>query len=146
MPAYPGAANSTTPTMPPPLSIGPGDWAYVFGTGAQFGSGKSPTLETFAAGIASDRVAIARTPNDSYPSSVSVELIFSGAPGAFEVDLQDSDTDADAYFQSIAGASLTAVSANNTARLEQIPLKGKFARLYIKTLTNAVNIAARLTR
>jgi hypothetical protein len=66
---------------------------------------------------------------------------FSGAPGAFEVDCQESDVDTDTAYQTIAGGNVVAVDAiNNTFDFEAPQAGAKFLRMLMRTLTNSVTI------
>jgi hypothetical protein len=89
--------------------------------------------------------------------SLSVEVAFTGAPGAFEIDIQDADSDDSGGTNLGAGyntitapvtAKLTAVNAQNVSRFELAPFKGLFARLImVLQNANAVNIKyAKFTR
>jgi hypothetical protein len=119
MPNYPNSAGTSTLPAFPPVSLGPGD------TGAAF-SAEQPAVPQ-----ASVQFALANR-DDNNPPSVSLELQFSAAPGAFSAALQTADTDGDIFYQT-EGAAITAVSANNVARAE-------FSR------TNAVNLTAKISR
>lgn len=82
-----------------------------------------------------------------YSQSFAVELQFSGAPGAFEVDIQGADTDVDAAYQTIpTGGTITVANANNYARSEFVPIKSRFVRALLKSRTNAVSSTIKLTR
>lgn len=98
--------------------------------------------ELQAATAKSERVAFAVNPGAA-GQAASIELSFSGAPGAFEVDFQTSDTDADINF--ILNKAITTVNANNTARAEIDPFVANFGRCIIVSLTNAVNITVKIT-
>lgn len=76
--------------------------------------------------------------------SGSVEIVFGGAPGAFEIDVLTSDTDVDADY--VSKSQITTVSTSNVARAEISPLVAKFWRLKLISLTNAVSITAKGTR
>jgi hypothetical protein len=78
-------------------------------------------------------------------AALSVEVSFSGAPGVFEVDLQEADTDADANFVSNA-TTITAVNAGNVGRQDYANITGQFVRILLKTRTNAVNALIKITR
>lgn len=125
MPAYQASGSIT--------ALYPGDTATLI------------LAERPAAGVASLQVALGGNPDGS-PLKLSVEGLFAGAPGAFEVDLQTSDTDVDADYISQA-AVLNAVNANNACRAEFPAIVAKFARLLTKIqTTNAVNGTFRITR
>lgn len=152
MPAYPGIANSTVqPSSIGLNSIASGEWVWLWGTGLPFGGATGgtflPTFETILAGAASQRVAIAVGSEAKYAPAVTAEILFSGAPGTFEVDLQEADTDADAAYITLpTGGTLTSVNANNIGRFDLIPVAGHFLRFFMKTLTNSVNVAGRIWR
>jgi hypothetical protein len=71
-----------------------------------------------------------------------VEILFSGAPGAFQIDFQTADTDADAYY--VTKASVSAVNSGNVARLEVPTVVAKFARLNKTSIANSVNVTAKI--
>jgi hypothetical protein len=79
-----------------------------------------------------------------YPTGFSVEISFSGAPGAFEVDVQTSDTDQDAFYSK--AAATTVANTGNVARIEMVSYWALFTRVNIPTLTNAVNVTVKITR
>jgi hypothetical protein len=132
MPNYPNAAGTSTLPAIPPLSLFPGDLAVAF-------SAEQPAVPQ-----ASVEFALA-SKDQNYPQSLSVELQFSGAPGAFSASLQTADTDGDIFYQN-EGAVISAVSANNIARAEFSSIKAKFARVMLTTRTNAVTLTARISR
>ena len=71
--------------------------------------------------------------------SLFVNGLFSGAPGAFEVDVQVSDVDTDTRYQTISGGNITTADAtNNTFHLDGTWTGAKFARLRMLSRTNAV--------
>jgi len=79
-------------------------------------------------------------PNSVYQPAqgISYELIFSGNPGTFEMDIQDATTDTDGAYQSITNAAITTASAGSDgkyyARFELTPFVGKWTRPFWKTL------------
>jgi hypothetical protein len=77
----------------------------------------------------------------------SVDGKFSGAPGTFGVDVQVSQVDSGANYQTISNGNVTAVdSTNNTFHLD-VPRKNtKFARLLMRARTNAVCITATMSQ
>jgi hypothetical protein len=138
MPNYPGAVNATTTNTVPPLPN-----ALYFGDQKEVFNAEQP-----AAPQASISVALGVGPAGGGPRTVSVEGLWSGAPGNFEVDLQTSDTDADGMYQ-LEGAGITQASAGvnttaNTFRAEFANVSANFARLLLKSRTNAVNLTARI--
>lgn len=75
----------------------------------------------------------------------SVDGKFSGAPGAFEVDVQVASTDADTSYQTVSNGNITTVdSTNNTFHLDYSGT-AKYARLLMRTRTNSVSITATIT-
>lgn len=128
MPAY--------KTQPLPTALYPGD------------SFDAIKAEKPANNTASERVSLAYYGGDySHASKLAVQVVFDGAPGAFEIDVQLSDDDVDAHFVSHAN-TVSAVNANNVARLEFAnTIVAKFARLFTKTANaNNVNCTATISR
>jgi hypothetical protein len=74
------------------------------------------------------------------PQNLSVSIAFSGAPGAFEVDLLTADVDA--WTNYVQKATVTAVNASNVARMEITGLKAKFACLQLVSRANSVSATA----
>src|SRR4029077_10206842 len=83
MPAYSNAL--------PPSAIWPGDFAQVW-------NAEQPAPGSGGAS-ASQRVAVGT--KEGGPAGFAVTGFFSGAPGAFEIDVQVSDVDADAQYQTL---------------------------------------------
>lgn len=94
-------------------------------------------------------IAVALADIDAHNNEgLSLEVFFTGAPGNFEIDLQEADTNTDSAFQTASGgnAKLTAVSANNTGRIDATNIVAKFVRINLASRTNNVGIVARLSR
>lgn len=73
----------------------------------------------------------------------SVHGKFSGAPGAFEIDVQISDTDSDTQYQTCSNCNITTVdSTNNTFHLDAVAVNARFIRLLMRSRTNSVTITA----
>jgi hypothetical protein len=155
MPNYPGAPGATSPVASnaSPIALQKGESVYVFGV-LPAGATQLPVSdgnvasETVAAGTASIAVNLQSQFGDPAPA-VAVELHFDGAPGAFEVDIQEADTDADAFYITMGATAYTinvVVAATQNARVDLSPTGGKFMRLLLKTLTNAVKVRAKITR
>jgi hypothetical protein len=128
MPLYSATAPCT--------AIYPGDTATVI------------NAEALTTGQSSARVVIGN-PYGREVESASVLLKFSADPGAFEVDVQQADVDADANYLNVSvGAAITSVDATNfTARADFAPFLGKFLRLKMKTQpANAVTLIAQVSR
>lgn len=170
MPPYPGLLNDDTPLTypftppavagiapanarltPAPQGLSRGGFTWLFGlvsvpqVPAAFELGLSAQVP-----IASQRASV-QIGNALPLESISIEVEFNGAPGAFEIDIQDADTDADAFYQNIQlpGAAgivkITAVSAQNVARFELNPFTGKFIRVVLKSLANNVGLRVKVT-
>lgn len=77
----------------------------------------------------------------------SVSGGFNGAPGAFEIDVQVADIDADANYQTIQGGQINAVDAvNNTFHMDVPQNTAKFCRLLCRTQNaNGRNVTAEVT-
>lgn len=84
---------------------------------------------------------------ENAPGTLSVEGRFSGAPGAFEVDLMTADTDTDANQYQLEGSGITAVGADGVSfRAEFQNVSANFAALLLKSRANAVTLTARISR
>ena len=88
---------------------------------------------------------------------VSAEVWFTAAPGAaYEVDIQESDSDVDTgYMLPSPALAKTAATVNNTnnpvdtnnhTRSGNIPIGGRFTRATLISRTNAVGVVVKLTR
>lgn len=76
----------------------------------------------------------------------SVDGKFTGAPGAFEVDVQVASIDSDTYYQTISGGNITAVDAtNNTFHLDGTLTNARFVRLLMRSRTNNVALYATIS-
>jgi len=103
--------------------------------------------ETVAAARASIAVQLDRISHSSYPFGASFQVKFSGDPGAFEVDIQTSDTDNDADYCTINLLnSSSQLNSNFVGRVELPNFWAKFVRGYVRTLTNAVTTTLLVTR
>lgn len=72
---------------------------------------------------------------------------FSAAPGAFEVDVQVSPDDIDTHYQTIANGAVTTVDAvNQTFHMDATLASARYARLLLRSRTNAVNLTAWIGR
>lgn len=153
MPFYPGVALATNVnSTPPPYCLSPGDSFYLLGTPTNTRRSIGPdnvTGETPIAGQASDRVAIAHL-HPSIVPNVGVELIFSANPGAFNLQLQEADSDADGLFITPSPAAFTITSATlvgalYVARVDVGTFGSRFIRMLCSLNPNAVAIIARIT-
>lgn len=93
---------------------------------------------TLPANSRSLAIFLKRQPN--MPNCLSVEIQFGGSPGAFSIDLETADTDAEAFY--VMKSTISALGAGNVARLEVANIVAKFARLKMNTRTNAVAVTA----
>jgi hypothetical protein len=113
------------------------------------GNIKSIAAEAPAAPQASIAIALADT-DAHINDNLAIEIFFTAAPGAFEVDLQEADTYNDAAFTFVSGGSnkITAViAATNVGRLDIDGVIARFVRLNLVSRANAgVGIVARLSR
>lgn len=89
-------------------------------------------------------VQLERVRSAHYPWGFSVEVAFSGNPGAFEVDVMVADTDNPSYF--IQWTNITQVNSFNVGRVDVLNSWAKYVALYMKTLTNGVTVTGQLTR
>jgi len=67
-----------------------------------------------------------------------VNGVANGAPGAFEVDVQVADVDADARYTTIASGNVTTVGTNNSFHLDATWTEAKFARAKLVSNGNSV--------
>lgn len=158
MPNYPGVANATAPAyvvpQQAPRGIGPGDSIYLFGV--QAAADKSiPISDQNVAGetpgVPQASIAAAIQPTASFQAAqpaISVEIRFAGVPGAFNVQVQEADTDADAFYitPSNLAYTMTVVNSQNIARADLTTGAGKFIRILLSSRTNAVAMTAKVTR
>jgi len=105
------------------------------------------------AGKSSVALQLERINRSSYPWGVSFQIYFTDVngnpadPGAFEVDIQTSDIDADIQFCTINQWTGDAnLNANFVGRIELPNFYAKYIRGFVKTLTNAVYITLLATR
>lgn len=118
MPAY---SNTFTPT-----ALDAGDLASVW----------VAADGNLASGTKTQRVALVQR-SDGGATKLTMQVIFSGAPGVISLQPQTSDTDNDADYQS-EGAAITTLGNNNQVRAEFPSIAARFARLLATTVTNAV--------
>jgi hypothetical protein len=152
MPPYPGLAGSKIPTNNDiPLSLPVGARVFLFGTriNAALPSGDDNiAYEEVPAGTASIPICLAVTRGDAAPM-LCVEINFDSAPGVFEIDLQEADTAADAFYSLPLAAAYTVNQVNAATfiwRVDLSPTGGKFFRVYLKTLTNDADLIVKATR
>ena len=162
MPQYPNALLGTTPPGPAGIFgnvvgqfatiLNPGGWAYVFGLPLTTPPSIGPSnilAEKVVAGEASLAVCLGLGQPGNPPPMVSVEVHFAANPGVFEIDVQEADTDADAFYLTPSAAAYTFSAVNGVTfngRVDLPSTGGKFMRLFMKTITNNVNCWAKITR
>lgn len=103
--------------------------------------------ETVAVGTSSRAVQLTRIEGRSYPWGCAFEIAFSATPGVFQVEAQTAETDQDANYVTVA--QLNSVNASFVGRIDLTsgtPFFGKFVRLHMTTLPNAVATSAVVTR
>ena len=121
----------------PPSAIWPGDSAQVWNT-------EQPAAGNGGAS-ASSRLALGMQRGS--PGGFAVTGFFSGAPGAFEIDVQVSDVDSDTQYQTVANGNITSVdSTNQTFHFDGSSVLATFVRLLMRSRTNAVNVTADVRR
>lgn len=133
MPAY--------KTLAIPTAIWPGDTSQVWNAETPTpGAGGTPNGTA-----ASERVALGMAGGS--PAGFSVTGFFSAAPGSFEIDVQVSDVDQDAQYQTCANGNLTSVDATNqTFHFDGSTVLATFVRLLMRTRTNSVAVTADIRR
>lgn len=120
-----------------PINLNPGQTAIVW-------NAETPTPGNGTT-AASQQVALSSGQGVNTPFSVDGH--FSGAPGAFEVDVQVASADNDTDYQTCASCNITSVDAtNNTFHLDAGQATTRFVRLLMRSRTNSVSITARINR
>lgn len=80
-------------------------------------------------------------------SGIEVSGFFAADPGTFELDVQVADFDIDAQYQTVANGNIASVDATRfTFHFDGPTVKARFARLLMRTLTNAVKVTASIGR
>ena len=127
MPAY---------TLLAPPCIYPGDTQTVW------------NAETVTTASASLQCALAQSISGE-AQACSIEIKFSGAPGAFAIDTQTADTDTNSAYTILGIApQFTTVNTGNYASLQIPELKANFIRLVMTTqpANGGVTVTAKITR
>jgi hypothetical protein len=108
----------------------------------------APPASTYP-GSLSTAFLLERLDYASYPWGASVEAVFSGNPGAFEIDIVGANIDAPQNYVQL-GTITTAnsyVSGYYTGRWDMpTNMWVKYVAAYMKTLANAVNVTLMVTR
>lgn len=85
----------------------------------------------------------------AYPWGVSFEVWFSGAPGAFEIDIVGANDDigSPSPGRYVVLGNITVVNASNVGRWDMPSnMWPKFVAGFVKTLTNPVTVTLQVTR
>jgi len=83
--------------------------------------------------------------SDATPAFFYAQGKFDAAPGAFQIDVQLSDIDIDSQYQAtgaLATTQINAVDATNFTFRATVQDQANFARLFLRSRTNAVNLWA----
>ena len=111
---------------------------------------QSEIAEAVIVGEPSICFALPIGPFTAPPPSLTFEGSFSGAPGTFELDIQEADTDVDANYITPSNAAYTinAVVTGNVWRVDLSPAAGKFCRLKVVAFANfaTINVVAKVRR
>lgn len=153
---YPGIAGATVPAASnvSPIGLQKGESCYVWGTLAA-GATQLPinegnvAVEEVAQNTASIAVNLQAGSETMPPPMVTIEIHFDSTPGVAEIDIQEADTDADAFYITPTNAAYTVVPSTTSpfnTRVDLSPTGGKFMRLYMKTLPNDADVWAKITR
>jgi hypothetical protein len=104
--------------------------------------------DTVFVGESSVAYQIERNPGIFYPWGMSFDIAFSGAPGAFEIDVQTSDIDQDSHYVTIASITTGALNAGNVGRIELPNFWARFTRVKVVSFANyaTVTVTVLLTR
>lgn len=85
-----------------------------------------------------------------YPWGASFEVVFSGNPGTFEIDIMGANNDVQANYielGSITSAAGSTVAGQYVGRWDMASnMWPKFVAGYVKALGNVVNVALQVTR
>lgn len=102
--------------------------------------------EAVTTGEGSQQVQLLQKGNDTVPS-LSVEILFSGAPGTFSIAVQEANTDTAGAYQTISACTATTANASNYARIDCPAIHANFARVFVTAQpSNVVNTSATITR
>ncbi len=102
-----------------------------------------------AQGSLSHAFQLERVNRAAYPWGVSFEVSFSGAPGAFEIDIMGANADIGSPSPGnfIQLGNITVVNASNVGRWDMpTNMWPKYVAGFVKTLTNAVTVTLQVTR
>jgi hypothetical protein len=131
--------SATTATLVP---IDPVNLHQAPDTGGT-GTALSISYETPTPAQAGQAFALAGPQSLNSSFGFAVDGKFSAAPGAFEVDVQIAEVDADANYQTASGMNITTVDAtNNTFHADCTLVTARFARVRLLSRTNAVGLVS----
>lgn len=135
----------STPTLQAPGPYRGAGQARLLNANHQYFLLQNQSYAPGPSNTASVAVQLERQKSASYPFGVSYEVLFSGAPGAFQLDIQHADTDTDAAY--VTMNSISAVNSNNSARVELPATWTKFARVKMTTApANPVTATVQVSR
>lgn len=128
----------------PPYNANPALYSIAPGDSIQVWNAEQPAPGN---GLAAASQQIAAIYAQGLGTGISFKGFFSAAPGAFEIDVQASDVDADAQYQTLPNGNIVSVDAvNQTFLYEDMTANHKFYRALMRTRTNAVNVTANFKR
>jgi len=132
---YTGSGNATL--------LNANSQVFLIG-GAQ--TSNAERMGTGSPNYSSVAVQLERQKSASYPFGFAIEGNFTAAPGSFEIDVMASESDIDASYIMIG--AITTINGNNYFRFDGVPTLAypRFIRLLVVSLTNDVNLNARITR
>lgn len=144
---------------PPPV-LSPGDERYLWGTSVAAGVSPTPGQqqaptdanvvgETLVVGVKSQQVTL--TPVPGRVAGAMVQIVFSGNPGAFEVDVEEAAVDdTNKYILNATSAAYKIVAATAMADGKYVawaelqPQGGRFLRLGLVALANVVTVTGKV--
>jgi hypothetical protein len=128
----------------PAYNANPALYAIAPGDSIQVWAAEQPAI---GSGLASASQQIANTTAQGIGSGISFTGFFSGAPGAFEIDVQGANVDSDLQYQTLPNGNITTVdTTNNTFLFEDAAANYKFFRALMRARANAVNVTAYFKR
>jgi hypothetical protein len=130
------AFGSAYNTQSPPPSLNSGDVFTVW-------SAETPTPGAANASASQQVALVIKGSRAGTPFSVDGQ--FSGAPGAFEIDVQVASTDKDTQYQACSNCNITTVDSTNQTFHLDYSGTAKFARLLMRSRANTVSITATIT-
>ena len=99
------------------------------------------STDSVVSGFKSQCVALS-APQGRAITSIRAQVDFNADPGTFEVDLQESDTDVDGDYQTVALANANSGASKYSCFIDYQGPTAKFYRIYAKTVTNTVSPGA----